>query len=220
MSFLLQRVRSNSTTLRVPFSCLRSQSPSVKYFSVQPDQPLPSSTIDPFLRTTGEGVAYGKLFGINKHTLKTDIVNLLEGCNLHTDDIKISYNNNYNPLAMTIQFSSAQSFENAIKVIGRKGRLYRLEKSDRSQWDPIMPYDGKTAVLHGIPINAFPEDVERFLSGCEFDSSSIRMLMRPGLGFTKLASVRFLSRGEAMNALITKNRGFCLNNQISVQVLQ
>lgn len=36
----------------------------------------------------------------------------------------------------------------------------------------------------------------------------------------KMALVRFSSQIEAMNAFIKKNRGFCLNNQILVRVLQ
>lgn len=35
----------------------------------------------------------------------------------------------------------------------------------------------------------------------------------------RMATVLFSTRNEAMNALIKKNRGFCLNNQISVRVL-
>ena len=35
----------------------------------------------------------------------------------------------------------------------------------------------------------------------------------------RMATVLFSTRTEAMNALIKKNRGFCLNNQISVRVL-
>jgi len=34
-----------------------------------------------------------------------------------------------------------------------------------------------------------------------------------------MATVLFSTRTEAMNALIKKNWGFCLNNQISVRVL-
>lgn len=33
-------------------------------------------------------------------------------------------------------------------------------------------------LLEGIPQNAQPDDVERFLSGCEFDASSIQMFVR------------------------------------------
>lgn len=46
------------------------------------------------------GVAYGRLLGINKHTLKTDIISFLEGCNLTLDDIKVDYNRNFMPMGM------------------------------------------------------------------------------------------------------------------------
>ena len=36
----------------------------------------------------------------------------------------------------------------------------------------------------------------------------------------RMATVNFPSKNEAMNAFIKKNRGYCLNNQISVRVLQ
>ena len=39
-------------------------------------------------------------------------------------------------------------------------------------------------------------------------------------GPTRMALVRFISPTTAMTAMITKNRGFCNNNQISMQVPQ
>lgn len=46
------------------------------------------------------GVVYGKLLGISRQTLKSDIINLLEGCNLTPDDLKVNYTRNYMPFAM------------------------------------------------------------------------------------------------------------------------
>lgn len=46
------------------------------------------------------GVFYGKLLGISRQTLKSDIINLLEGCNLTPDDLKVNYTRNYMPFAM------------------------------------------------------------------------------------------------------------------------
>ncbi|KAF9680897.1 hypothetical protein SADUNF_Sadunf06G0169500 [Salix dunnii] len=100
-------------------------------------------------------------------------------------------------------------------------------------------------LLEGLPKNALNEDIERFLSGCEFVPSSIRTFVKypdpvmsagrknpatseektvPNTSEEKrdpirMATVLFSTRNEAMNALIKKNRGFCLNNQISVRVL-
>lgn len=100
-------------------------------------------------------------------------------------------------------------------------------------------------LLEGLPPNALNEDIERFLSGCKFVPSSIRTFVKypdpvmsagrknpPTSAGTqdattseekrdpiRMATVLFSTRTEAMNALIKKNRGFCLNNQISVRVL-
>ncbi|EEF37181.1 uncharacterized protein LOC8283856 [Ricinus communis] len=221
MSLLLRNAIKSNFALK-PFNALRQSS---QLFSTLPPPPPhhqdDPSPIDPFLQTAGQGVVYGKLFGITRHTLKTDVINLLgEGCQLTPDDIKLTYAS-YDPVAVMIQFPTRQAFDNAFKTIGKKGRLHRLERADRSQWDYIMPYDGKTVLLQGIPEYAAPEDVERFLSGCEFDSSSIRLFRRQSVPEAiRVALVRFHTRTAAMNAFITKNQGFCSNNKISMRVLQ
>lgn len=46
------------------------------------------------------GLVYGRLLGISSNTLKTDIINLFEGCKLTLDDIKVDYDRAYNPMAM------------------------------------------------------------------------------------------------------------------------
>ena len=46
------------------------------------------------------GLVYGRLSGITKHTLRTDILNLLEGCNLTLQDVKVDYNRSYFPVGM------------------------------------------------------------------------------------------------------------------------
>lgn len=108
-------------------------------------------------------------------------------------------------------------------------------------------------LLQGIPREGTLVDIERFLSGCQYDASSIDMFMRlvparfemsynlcfmllmtifQGLIIwhnwwpcraaikDKLATVRFLTQTQAMNCFITKNKGYCLNNQVLVRVLQ
>ncbi|TYG37142.1 hypothetical protein ES288_D13G118300v1 [Gossypium darwinii] len=108
------------------------------------------------------------------------------------------------------------------RTIRRFGRLYRLDRVDTSDWDIVMPYNGKTVVLQGLPRSAALEDVQRFLSGCEYDSSSIQTVTFTRPGFTnlvRLTTVQFPSHIQAMNACISKNRKICLNNQISVRVL-
>uniref|UniRef100_A0A2P2K3B7 Uncharacterized protein MANES_09G071900 n=2 Tax=Rhizophora mucronata TaxID=61149 RepID=A0A2P2K3B7_RHIMU len=197
---------------------------SPKWFSTEAEQPpaQPStppsedSPIDPFLQNSSPGLMYGRLFGIMKHTLKSDIINMLEGSDLTVDDIKISYSQQFIPFKMLLQFPSRQAFDNAARMVAKKGRLYRLERADRSEWDILMPYDGKTVLLRGFPRNVAAIDIERFLSGCVYDPSSMEILRQ---GFPT-ALVRFPTRAAAMNAFITKNRGLCVNNRILMRVLE
>ncbi|OVA09964.1 hypothetical protein BVC80_1751g130 [Macleaya cordata] len=178
------------------------------------------SPVDPFLRPPNQGLIYGKLSGTGRFTMKTDIINMLEGCNLTPQDIKVEYNRYFAPLGMLVQFPSRSAFDNAVRVLGRKGRLFRLDKVDRSQWE-IESYDGKAVLMQGIPRNALPEDVERFLSGCDFNTSNMQLLMRQAFPDPiRLAVVQFPSQVDAMNAVLVKNRNFCLNNQILMRVLQ
>ncbi|KAL7169724.1 hypothetical protein ACSBR2_034706 [Camellia fascicularis] len=43
-----------------------------------------------------------------------------------------------------IQFPSRYAYDAAIRAINRKACLYKLERVDRSQWDFITPYGGKS----------------------------------------------------------------------------
>ncbi|KAL9323670.1 hypothetical protein ACSQ67_008527 [Phaseolus vulgaris] len=172
---------SSSVCALVPVRCFSTE-------AAQP--PLNSTTPPPFFDVDHSGVTYGKLFGIRKHVLKTDIINFFEDCNLTLEDVKLDYNRSFFPVSTLLQFPTRKSYDNAIRVVVRKGRLYRLDRADRSQWDIVKPYDGKTVRRLGAaePI--------------------------------KLATVRFHSRTQAMNAYIAKNGTFCQNNRLSIQVLQ
>ncbi|XP_043698386.1 uncharacterized protein LOC122649084 isoform X2 [Telopea speciosissima] len=192
-----------------------------RHFSSESEEPKKEPSIDPFLQRSSSGITFGRLVGSPRNTIKTDIINLLEGCNLTPQDIKFEYNRAYSPTSVMVQFPSRAVFDSAIRSIGRKGRLYRLDKADRSQWDLLTAYDGKVALLQGLPRNALPEDVERFLSGCDFDASSLQMFVRPAFPDPiRLALVNFPSQTQAMHAALVKNRSFCLNNQVTVRVLQ
>ncbi|KAF8396699.1 hypothetical protein HHK36_018326 [Tetracentron sinense] len=191
-----------------------------RHFSTETEQQQ-SPSLEPFLQPPSKGLIYGKLIGTAKTTMKTDIVTLLEGSNLTPQDIKVEYNRSFNPTGMIVQFPSRSAFDTAIRAIARKGQLYKLEKVDRSQWDILTSYDGKVVLLQGIPRNALPEDVERFLSGCDFNASSIQMFLRSAFPDPiRMALAHFSSQTQAMNAVLVKNRNFCLNNQISMRVLQ
>ncbi|XP_052174451.1 uncharacterized protein LOC127789568 isoform X2 [Diospyros lotus] len=193
---------------------------SPKLFSTEAEQSTGDASADPFLATPSTGLVFGKLFGISKYTTKKDILNLLEGCNLSLDDLKVDYNRSYTPTGMLIQFPSRFAYDFAIRAIARKGRLYRLDKADQSRWDLVTPYNGKAVLLQGIPRDASQDDVERFLSGCAYDASTIQIFLKQAFPDpAKMAIVRFPSPTQAMHAFITKNRGFCLNNQILVRVL-
>ncbi|KAE8099488.1 hypothetical protein FH972_017468 [Carpinus fangiana] len=194
---------------------------SPRRFSTESEQPPQDSAVNQFLHTPDTGTVYGKLFGVTRHTLKTDIINMLDGCKLTMDDLKADYNRSFTPMGVMLQFPSRSAFDQAMRVIVKKSRLYRLERADRSQWDSPMPYNGKTVLLQGLPRNATSYDVERFMTGCEHDADIV--FLRPRAESpdpTKMALVRFSSQIEAMNAFIKKNRGFCLNNQILMRVIQ
>ncbi|XP_059463225.1 uncharacterized protein LOC132192052 [Corylus avellana] len=195
---------------------------SPRRFSTESEQPPQDSAVNQFLHTPDTGSVYGKLFGATRHTLKTDIVKMLDGCKLTMDDLKFDYNRIFTPMGVVVQFPSRSAFDQAMRMITRKGRLYRLERADRSQWDSLMPYNGKTVLLQGLPRNATPYDVERFMTGCAHDAG-IELFLRARAESPdpiKMALVRFSSQIEAMNAFIKKNRGFCLNNQILLRVIQ
>ncbi|WVZ13806.1 hypothetical protein V8G54_011372 [Vigna mungo] len=239
-------LRSNCSSSVCAF-VQRSFGLPVRCFSTEAEQPpLNSTTPLPFFDVDHSGVTYGRLLGIRKHALKTDIINFLEGCNLTLEDVKFDYNRSLIPVSTLVQFPSRDSYDNAIRVIVKKGRLYKLDRADRSQWDIVKPYDGKTVthfqefleikvprimekdprniLIQGMPRTANFDDVVRALSGCEYDSNSINLFLRRGEEWAaepiKLATVRFHSRTQAMNAFIAKNGTFCQNSRISVQVLQ
>ncbi|XP_054803247.1 uncharacterized protein LOC129306596 [Prosopis cineraria] len=216
MSILRAALRSNS-----PFSTF--QTTSRVLFSTEAGQPPQGPVADSFLRSPRQGLVYGRLLGVRKHTLKTDIIHFLKDSNLTMEDVKVDYDRYFTPLAMMLQFHSHGAYEQAFRHIARNGRLYKLERVDRAQWDIVTPYDGKTILMRGFPRNALIDEIERFLHGYEYDRSSINIFLRQGETIdnpVKMATVRFRSRTDAMNAFITKNRTFCLNSQISILVLQ
>lgn len=181
----------------------------------------PSPNLDPRSRPYG-GLVYGKLTGIGRSTLKMDIIHFFEGCNLKPEDIKFAYNRSYGPIGMILQYSSRAAYVTAQKLIASKGRYYRMLEVDPRQWSNLeSPFDGKVLLLQGVPKNALPEDVERFFSGYNIDSSSIRFSMRQGLDEpVRLSLVGFRSSRDAMHALREKNRSFCLNSPITLRLLQ
>ncbi|KAF3442057.1 hypothetical protein FNV43_RR15973 [Rhamnella rubrinervis] len=227
LTLLRTAIRSNFC-LRIPRadnnglpSLLLRESP--RCFSTETESGQKTSAdslVDSLMETQKTGLVYGKLYGrITRNTLKTDIVNMLEGCNLRLEDVRVDYNRSFSPIAMMVQFPSPQAYDKALRAV--RSRPLRLDRADRSQWDLLTPYDGRTVLLQGIPRNALPEDVERFLCGCEYDATSISMFLRAAYADPiRMATVRFPTHNEAMNAFIRKNNAFCLNNQITVRVLQ
>ncbi|KAI5682048.1 hypothetical protein M9H77_03276 [Catharanthus roseus] len=192
-----------------------------RHFSTEAGKPKLDISYDSFLEPPSTGLVYGRLTGIRKHTTKSDIINLLDSSKLSLDDVKVDYNRNYSPMAMLVQFPSPEAYDAGIRSVVRKGRIFKLERTGRNQWDQVKPYDGKAILLQGIPRRALLDDIERFLSGCEYDSSSITFFMRPAFPDPiRTSRVHFPSRTLAMHAFITKNRGFCLDSQILVEVLQ
>ncbi|GAA0153527.1 hypothetical protein LIER_11743 [Lithospermum erythrorhizon] len=166
------------------------------------------------------GVCFGRLLGITKYTTRSDVCNLLDGCNLNLDDIKVEYSRSFLPVSMLIQFPSRDAYEVGLKAT-RRDRLHRLDMTNRSAWGTLHAYEGRSILLEEVPISATPDDVERFLSGCQYDPSTFRNIFSRG-GFpqtVRFVTVSFPSQALAMHACITKDRSFCINKQISVRVL-
>ncbi|GER57298.1 ribosomal protein S24e family protein [Striga asiatica] len=172
------------------------------------------------------GRVYAKLTNITRHTTKTDVLHLLDECGLNPENLKVEYNLSYTPQSMMVEFSSGEAYSAGLKAINRAGRVYNMKRVDKSDWDTTVPYDGKVILLYALPRIALMDDIERFLSGCQYDSSSIEIFNRPSnpnnvgnASSVRMGLVRFPSQALATHAFITKNRGFCLNAQISVHVL-
>ncbi|KAK4783190.1 hypothetical protein SAY86_007564 [Trapa natans] len=86
------------------------------------------ATVDKFVETSSSGAVYAKLSGLMRHTQKSDVLNLLDGCNLNLEDIRVSYTRSFAPIGMLVQFSSGYAIDQAFKLINKKGRLHKLEK--------------------------------------------------------------------------------------------
>ncbi|KMT06169.1 hypothetical protein BVRB_7g162420 [Beta vulgaris subsp. vulgaris] len=217
-----------STNGRTPQNLPLFLRDSPRHFSTRNEhQPLPQhphspTPIDSFLHPPSPGLVYGRLFGISANTLKTDIINLFEGSNLTLDDIKVEYNRIFHPMAMLVQFRSMADFSAAFRELTRRSRSFRMEKVvDHRQWDLVTPYNGRYVLFQGIPRNALPDDIDRLLSGCNYEASSLEIFVRPlQSGPIRMATVRFPSPIEAMNAVIRKNGAFCLNNRVLAQLIQ
>ncbi|GFQ00911.1 hypothetical protein PHJA_002235000 [Phtheirospermum japonicum] len=193
---------------------------SPKLFSTEAAESSLGSSGDQFLQTPSSGSVYARVGSITRYTTKGDILNLLEGCGLNPENLKVEYNRSYTPLTMMVEFPSRSGYDAAFKEINRKGRTYGMKMANKSEWDVTAPFDGKAILLSGIPSHALIDDIERFLSGCQYYSSSIDISYKQtSEGFLRMAVVRFPSQALAMHACITKNGGYCLNGQVSVHVL-
>lgn len=159
-----------------------------------------------------ESAAYARLTGIGKYTSRGDIIHFFEG-KLSPDDIKVQYTLEYNPLAMIIHFPSPSALDSAIRFVARKPS-FRLDRVDPRIWN-IPSYNQHVVLLQGLPRNAQAEDIARFLCGSEFNSSFQLFLRGPN----RMALVQFPSQIQAMNAVLAKNRSFCLNNQVLMRLL-
>ncbi|KAJ3682796.1 hypothetical protein LUZ60_013023 [Juncus effusus] len=212
--------------------------PMRRYLSAEAESGAPASeTDDSFLRSANEGLVYGRIatqWAVGKNMLKTDVIHLLEGCDLSIHDVKFDYNRAFYQTGILLQFPSKTAFNKAITEINKKGRFYRLDQIDRSQWDMKNSFDGKAILMQGVPRNATQEDIERCLSGCNYEPSSFQSFIRLVNKSDQFAAetgereketvrvvvVKFPSQIDATNAFISKHRNFCLNSPISVRVLQ
>jgi len=119
-----------------------------------------------------------------------------------------------------LRFPSKAAFTTAIRQTSQN-RLYKMEAITPDVWDLKQSFDGKAVLLQGVPRNALPEDIERFLCGTNFEPPPFESFLRPGVPEPiRMVLVKFRTKTNAMNAFIAKNRSFCLNNQVSMRVLQ
>ncbi|CAM8968758.1 unnamed protein product [Rhodiola kirilowii] len=170
--------------------------------------------------TQSPGVTYGILIGTIKNTLRSDVVNLLEGCDLSLEDVKTVYGQTFMPISILVKFHSPSAYEKAVKFI-TKNRLYRLDRAEPSQWFKTRDYGAKTLLLEGLPRMASRDDVERFLSDWDYVPYNTLMITRPGVAEPiKTAVVPVSSPIQAMNMFLAKNRSYMGNNQVLVRVLQ
>ncbi|KAK1264682.1 hypothetical protein QJS04_geneDACA010520 [Acorus gramineus] len=176
-----------------------------------------STPIDPFLKHQSHVI--GRLTGIGRNMLKTDVVHYFEDCNLTPQHIKVDYNPGYSPFAMILQFGSQSDFGSAVRTITRKGRLYKLDQVPHDVWDRLKSHDGRSVIFQGFPLNAVQEDIERYLSGFSYNASNMNISLRGRPPTMKAVIVGFQTSIEAMNACNVKNRGFCLNSPITARVL-
>lgn len=175
------------------------------------------SVIEEILKMPRDGLCYGKLFGFQRNTLKSDLITMLEGCTLTPDDVKFIYNRFFTPTSVLVRFPSQKAYDIGLREV-KNGRVYRLEKADPSEWDFTKFYNGKYVLLQGVPARSSLDDIDRFLQGFDFDASSVEIIIRQSLP-GKMAVVRFPSQIEAMNAMIRKNRAFIDNFRVNVRVL-
>ncbi|KAJ8538341.1 hypothetical protein K7X08_014881 [Anisodus acutangulus] len=139
-----------------------------------------------------------------------------------------------------IQFPSRNAYDASLRAGLRKSRLFRMERlivSSGTLYHAMMEkldtkcFEAKKynddcrhyqILLQGVPRNALADDVERFLAGCQYNASSIQMFARQQRAFdrppARTVLVEFPSQALATHAFITKNRGFCLNNQVAVRL--
>ncbi|KAJ4793037.1 RNA-binding protein 12B-A [Rhynchospora pubera] len=182
----------------------------------------------PFFQSSPDGLVYGRITGrvqnmLGKNMLKTDLIHHLEGSDLSFHDVKFDYNRVYFLTGVLVQFPSRSSFENGHKQLRLKGGLFNLQKIDRSEWDIKSSYDGKAVLMEGIPFNATQDDLERFLSGCNYDSTSFQSVTRTERSDSdpiRIVMVRFPTQLDASHAYTSKNRSFCLNAPINMRILQ
>ncbi|TQD96366.1 hypothetical protein C1H46_018000 [Malus baccata] len=52
------------------------------------------------MQDTFSSLAYGKLLGISRNMLKTDVVNMLAGYNLSLEDVRVDYNRAFRRMGM------------------------------------------------------------------------------------------------------------------------
>ncbi|KAI3925249.1 hypothetical protein MKW92_045252 [Papaver armeniacum] len=100
------------------------------------------------------------------------MISLLESCNLSSEDIKVQYNNIFLPVSMVLQFPLHSAYENAVRVMNRKGRYYYY-KMERQNFSYPMKF---AMVQFPSKVDAMNAVLEKNGSFCLNTQISMRVL--------------------------------------------
>ncbi|KAH7297387.1 hypothetical protein KP509_26G067300 [Ceratopteris richardii] len=195
-------------------------------------QPSSGSSIAPY--TPGNVL---KVYPLPRYVLKEDIVRHVEGSNIKPENVKFVYSTAFRPDYVQISVDSPSTQKQAMKYLQERGRLgFRLLRLETSQPMPWTVVDaalkdsprGRTILMFNVNLSTDFEDVERFFTGYNYDSSYVRFIRvntesnRARIGRQQVlhVAVGFKTKLEALRAMREKMGDFCVNRAISLRLIQ